>query len=332
MSYVRFEREWQYNGCRVLRLESDLLRVDVLPEVGGRIWSLVHKPEDREYLWHHPRIKPAVVPPGTGYDDTFAGGWDELFPSDSLCRHEGETYPDHGEYWTRTLDWALEREGDACTVHLSAEGAVTPTRMERWITLQAGSPVVRLQYRLTHLGEHAFDYMWKLHPALRVGSSHEILIPGGAARIAAAGCGRLSSDRTDFVWPHAPGGPGDTVDLAHIPATSGVPGWEMVYVTELHAGWCGVLDHATRSGLGIAFDRDLFNNVWLFQSFGGWRGLNNLAILEPSTAFPYDLAEAARSGRIARLEPGQVLETQVTAVVFTGREGIEDIALDGQVS
>src|SRR5512132_4164736 len=137
MSGVCFDRHWQYNGCRVLRLENELLRVDILPEIGGWIWSLYHKPEDREYLWHNPRIKPAVVPPGTGYDDVFAGGWDELFPSDSRLEYEGEVYPDHGEYWTTQFDWSVEQAGQSVTLYLRGEGPVTPTRMERWITLEA---------------------------------------------------------------------------------------------------------------------------------------------------------------------------------------------------
>lgn len=320
MAAVQFDPHWQYNGCRVLRMESDLLRIEVMPEVGGRIWSLYHKAEDREYLWHHPRILPAILPTGTGYDDHFAGGWDDLFPSDSRGEHEAEVFPDHGEYWTTRFDWRLERAGDAATLYLCAEGPVTPTRMERWITLETGSTALRVRHRLTHLGDYAFNYLWKQHPAICVGPTHEILAPGGPGLIAVPGCGRLSADCPDFTWPHAPARDGSTVDLSRVPATTGVPGWEMVYLTAIPAGSCGVFDRATGTGLRFDFDPKLFTNLWIFQSLGGWRGVNNLVVLEPSTTYPYDLNEAARTGHIARLHPGQVVETQVTATVFTQRE------------
>jgi len=37
----------------VLRLESDLLRIDVLPELGGKILHWVYRPLDRDYLWQN---------------------------------------------------------------------------------------------------------------------------------------------------------------------------------------------------------------------------------------------------------------------------------------
>src|SRR5262245_3157669 len=122
MSYVRFDKDWQYNGCRVLRIESDLLRLDILPETGGRIYRWLYKPLDRDMLWQNPRIKPMIVAESTNYDDTFCGGWDELFPNGSAGLHGGEAYPDHGEYWTKRFDWEVQASASEATLHLLAEG------------------------------------------------------------------------------------------------------------------------------------------------------------------------------------------------------------------
>jgi hypothetical protein len=99
----------------------------------------------------------------------------------------------------------------------------------------------------------------------------------------------------------------------------------------LKGGWYAAIDRATRSGFGLAFDPALFTCLWLFQSHGGWRGLR-LAIIEPCTGWPYDLGEATTSGRCSRLDPGQVIETRTTAVIFTGRDEVSGIGLDGQCS
>jgi hypothetical protein len=330
MSYVRFDEKWQYNGCRVLRLESDVLRLDVLPELGGKILHLVHKPEDRDYLWQHPTLRPAILPNASNYDDNFCGGWDELFPSVGPGTHAGEIYPDHGEYWTRTFEWEVDRSGDCLTLYLRAEGGVTPTRMERWITLTAGCPAVRLRHRITHRGGHAFDFLWSQHPALAVGPTHEFIIPASSGVIGSPGLGRLKAEAACFTWPKVPGRDGKFIDFSKVPPSTKAPGYEMLYLTELKAGWYAVIDRATRSGIGFAFDRKIFNTLWLFQSHGGWRGLH-LAIIEPCTGWPYDLAQAAAHGHCGRLEPGQTIDTFTALAVFTGRDGVAAVDLQGNV-
>jgi hypothetical protein len=105
----------------------------------------------------------------------------------------------------------------------------------------------------------------------------------------------------------------------------------MLYLTQLSAGWFAVRDRASRSGFGMAFDRNLFDTIWLFHSHGGWRGLH-VAVIEPVTGYPDDLAQAATTGRCARLEPGQQLETQTTAVIFANQDRIHNIDLNGAVS
>lgn len=312
-------------------METDEVRLDIMPELGGKVYRWIDKRLDRDVLWQNPRLKPAIVPPGTSFDDTFCGGWDEQFPNDMPGQHQGESYPDHGEYWTKPFEWQAERSGDTLTLHLTAEGTVTPTRMERWITVTAGVRVVRIRYRLSHCGEHAFDYLWKLHPALNVGPAWRFVIPAGAGRLAKAGCGRFSDTQLDFAWPRVPGKDGKPVDASVIPAGSGLPGWEMLYLTQLRGGWWAIFNREDRSGFGLAFDKTVFNSIWLFQTYGGWRGLN-VAVLEPATGYPDTLSEAAASGHVARLEPGQIVDTEVAATMFTDRTAVNSISLDGTVT
>jgi hypothetical protein len=330
MGYVRFEEDWKFNDCRVLRLESDLLRIDLFPELGGKIYHWIHKPTDRDFLWQHPRIPPKNMPAGTNYDDNFSGGWDELFPNGAAGQHHDEFYPDHGEYWTVAFDWEVRQARDELTLHLWAEGCVTPTRMERWITLTASSPAVRMKYRLTHLGRHGFDYIWSIHPALAVGPQSELIIPAAKGVIGSPGMGRLAREPLEFAWPRVPGGDGRLFDMSHVPSGADIPDYEMVFLTELREGWYAHLDHATRSGFGLAFDKQFFDTLWLFCTHGGWRGLHTV-IPEAATGYPGDLAQAAAKGRCAHLAAGQTVETETAVVVFTDRDGVEHIAGDGTV-
>ncbi len=331
MSDLRYDAGWQYHGVRVVRLENARLLIDVMPDLGGRILRWIDKRRDCDWLWRHPRIAPAVLPAGSDYDANFSGGWDELFPCCTACAHAGEVYPDHGEYWTRPCAWEVLEGDRELTLRLRAEGTVTPTRMERRITLTTGSPAVRIRYRIEHLGRHPFDYLWATHPALAVRPGDRLILPAGAGRVASAGMGRMPAGAADFIWPTVTGDDGRPVDLSRIPQAGGGPGYELVYLTELHAGWYALLRPADRCGLGLAFDRGVFRCLWLFVSLGGWRGLH-LAIVEPATGYPVDLAEASGAGTCSRMQPGEVLETAITAVVFDDREAVGGIAPDGSVS
>lgn len=330
MTPPRFDDARRLNGCRVLRIESDALVIEVLPEVGGKIYRWFHKPEERDWIWTHPRIPPAILPRGTDYDDHWCGGWDELFPCGGPGVHAGVEYPDHGEYWTAPCGWDVRRDGDALTLHLSATGGVTPTRWERWMTVRQGSSAVRFRHRITHHGPRDLDFLWALHPALAVRPGCRLLVPATEGVIGSPGGGRLAEAGGRFQWPLTPGRDGDAFDSSLVPQGVVEHGFEMLYLDRLQAGWWALHDPTTRSGFGMAFDQRLFDTVWVFQTNGGWRGLH-VAILEPCTGHPYDLAEAAAQGRCGRLAAGATLDTESTAVVYTGRDAVGTIAADGTV-
>ena len=73
---------WQYRGLQIIRLENELLSIDVLPELGAKIYNFTHRPSNRNLLWHNPRIPPARQTIGAKFDDVWSGGWDELIPND----------------------------------------------------------------------------------------------------------------------------------------------------------------------------------------------------------------------------------------------------------
>ncbi len=334
MPAVRLDTTTDGSAGELLRIESDLLRIELYPALGGKIYRWIHRPSGRDFLWQHPHVQPAIVPTGAGYDDCWSGGWDDLFPSDAPGHRCGMSYPDHGEFWTTPFEWAADRHGDSLTLRLSACGPVTRTRMERWITLTASSPVVQIRYRLTHIHERPFDYFWRLHPAMRVEPGHRLLIPASGGVIATPGLGRLSADDRAFIWPNVPGHDGRLHDFSRVPHGD-VPEHEMLWLSPLREGWFAVVDPQARAGFGMAFDPGFFTNVWLFQSYGGWRGLR-VAVIEPCTHDPYDRPAARATDRLGRasaqLRPGQTLETRIAVVAFTGRDEVRHIASDGVVS
>ena len=329
MSGVRVDRHWSYRGFPAVVAENRWLRLTLLPDLGGKLWSLVYKPLDREMLWHNPRVVPRPAPFGARYDDWFCGGWDELFPNDAPVTIGGEPYPDHGELWAMPFAWEIEEAtADRVTVHLACPGTVTPSRFEKWMTLTADDPVLRTRYRIANEGPAPLDFLWKLHPALRTGERSRIDLP--ARRVVIDEGFAADFAHPELTWPQATGRDGAPIDLRVVPPPAAQTA-RFYYAVELDAGWCALTDGTDRVGFGLAFDPAILSSVWVFGSHGGWRGLAT-TILEPCTGYPYELDKAIAHGRCAHLAPGEALETEVAAVVYQGRTEVTGIDRDGNVT
>lgn len=327
---VTVDLGWSYCGFNVIRLENRYLRLDILPELGANIYNLIYKPKDRNLLWHNPRMALRKAPFGAPYDYNFYGGWDELFPNDPPEIFEGETYPDHGELWCQPWRYSISEQNDRqCTIHLWTDTPVSQARMEKWITLKADDNRVLFHHKLSNLGFRTLHYLWKLHPALEVNIKSRLDLPAKSVEIGPClGQARGRIGET-YQWPFLlSGGEKHDVRLALAPDSQVS---EMHYATELEGGWCALTDVRDKLGFGLAFDQKLFSTIWVFMTYGGWRGLNTV-ILEPSTGYPHKLAEAKTKGRLAHLEAQSSIETEIVSVIYEGFESVGSISSDGQVS
>jgi hypothetical protein len=99
------------------------------------------------------------------------------------------------------------------------------------------------------------------------------------------------------------------LDLRVVPSPSGQRLY-LFYGHDFNEGRCGVIDTASRLTSRLLFDPAIFRACWLFGPFGGWRNLN-VALLEPSTGYPFELAKAAGAGNCYRLGAGEELRTTV---------------------
>ena len=316
-AFVRIDDQWTHAGLRTIVLENDRIRVEILPELGARVNRIEHRASGTDLLWHNPRIEPRIVPIGASYDDNFAGGWDELFPNDLAGPVGDESYPDHGELWSQCWSHEIVARGpDEVAVTLRRKGSVTTTEIEKTITLKAGDSQLHFAHRITNVGTRGFDFLWKLHPALAIDAGDRIDVPAASAELVDPAFGRLSSPRT-FAWPIARPEGKPPVDVSEVPALDGSR--EFVYVNELSDGWCALRRRKLDLGFGLVFPREIFPSVWLFMTFGGWRGLETV-VLEPCTTVPKDLNAAIARGTARRLEPGESLACTIRAVVFEGAE------------
>src|SRR5882724_2414082 len=74
------------DGFETVVVDTGLLSLSLIPELGGKINSLRDRRTGREWLWRNPRQVYQRAPAGSAYvavADT--GGWDECLPTVAPC-------------------------------------------------------------------------------------------------------------------------------------------------------------------------------------------------------------------------------------------------------
>jgi galactose mutarotase-like enzyme len=320
MSDLYLGTDWSYRGLQLITLDNGLLRLQIMPEVGAKIWQITYLPLNADLLWNNPRIHPARQAINARYDDVWSGGWDELFPNDEETMIGGERYPDHGELWSG--HWKAEPFSSAheVGVRLSFQTPVSAIALEKIITLRRDHARIYFTHRFTNLGAEPFPFLWKLHPAFNVTAQHRLDFPRMRVVREPAFPGTLQNAPEQFEWPFAPVG-SEIVDLRIVP-TSQQRQLHFLYGTEMESGWCAITNTSNRLACGLRFDPSVFPCCWLFASYGGWRNYN-VAVLEPCTGYPLNFDALLGAGRHKVLAPGETISTDV---LFTAQQGVESVA------
>jgi hypothetical protein len=293
----------ELDGIPITRIESAHLRVDIAPSVGGRIVSLVEKSTGHEFLWRNASLSLRAMPSGSEYDPNFFGGIDELLPNDIPERIDGVDCPDHGELWTTPL--GCVRVGDG--VRLSGVLPLTGLAYEKELSLRPDSPHMDIRYRITNPTAQRRHFMWKLHAAMAVRPGDVIDCPARTGRVADPAWSRFSTTEP-FDWPNVGG---RMANIIPAPGNS----CDFFYLSGLESGRMAWRRPDVGLEFSYEFDTAVFPCAWLFASYGGFDG-HFTAILEPCTAMPISVNEAARQNQCSILEPGESLET--TARVHAG--------------
>ena len=309
-------------------LENRHLRVVLLPTIGARVFQLIYKSHDINLLWTHPRIQPSLLPFGARYDDVWCGGWDELFPNNEPAVINGELFPDHGEVWATEWEFETRATEEEVVADFGCVTRISDVRIRKTYTLRRDEPRLRVTYLLENKSGVSLPMLWNLHVAMAVSERHRLALPPMKVRLEPAFPGTINDAPLEFDWP-AVDTPLGRLDLSRIPPAS-ERRLHFFYGTQLSAGWWGLAD--TESGLacGLSFDPGVFRSCWLFGSFGGWRNLN-VAVVEPSTGYPFNIDAALMNGTCPQLAPGQILTTSVVFSVAANITAIRSISPDGQI-
>lgn len=330
-------RQYEQNGVAMLSLENRQIKVVMALGKGADIVEFVYKPLDVDYMWHSFNPVQAlhtqsVAPKNGNFLDTYAGGWQELFPTyggpADFC---GGEIGIHGEacvypWECRVLTDTPER----VEVLLSLRTVRSPFLLEKTVRLEENEAVLHLHQKVTNLGSKAQDFMWGHHPAfghpflddsvrLHVPGTPKVTVP--ASTIAH----RCPFDKeTAGQWPNLPGKDGKEIamDRAYAPE-------EKLYMeyalSELEGGCYELVNHRLGLGMRMHWDETLFPYLWVWGLYCGieeypWFGRSYVMAVEPWSSLPGSY-QAARDGNcLLHLEAGETLETDVTAEAFIWTE------------
>jgi len=337
---------------RTLILENALLRVVVLLDKGSDIIEFRYKPDDLDFLFLAPGgiHNPAKTVPSAyslnPFIDYYAGGWNEVLPNGGpFVNYEGAELGQHAELSLLPWEYALlEDNPQRVSARLWVRGLRTPFFVEKTLSLESDKALLSIKERVTNEAGVPLHLMWGQHIAfsrefLRQGAV--IDAPAKQLRVHAAMPNyeprRFSPGETS-VWPSANSPAGKQVDASIIPPIGGEAAQEMAYLSELEDGWYALTNPERKLGFGIHFDHTLFRYIWYWQQLNDvapefpWWGRYHTTALEPWTSYPTSgLLQAIENGTALKLEPEQVVETDLLALVYEGNDRVERITPDGAV-
>jgi len=159
-----YDRRRRPRAFRAIVLENELLKATFLPELGGRLWSLVHKPEGRELLFVNPVFQPANM---AIRDAWFSGGvewnfcWIGHTPLTCASLFAARAELDDGTPVLRLWEWERVRQ--------------MPYQMDAW--LPDGSPVLLVRVRLVNGDDRTVPIYWWSNIAVEERPDVRVLAP-----------------------------------------------------------------------------------------------------------------------------------------------------------
>src|SRR6266496_508092 len=156
-------------------VDNGSLRLTVVPELGGKIISLIRNESGYEYLLQPSDPERAYRRRNYGdkLEDYEPSGFDECLPTIAACLYPEEPFsasrlPDHGDIWCLSSD--LEIFGKQ--ISLTSSMRSLPLQFTKKVGLQAN--IVKLEYEVTNLSQSIVKFLWSAHPLLRVEPGAEI--------------------------------------------------------------------------------------------------------------------------------------------------------------
>jgi galactose mutarotase-like enzyme len=300
---IVLERQDQFQK---IVIENESLRAVILPELGGKIASLISLSSGREFFLQHPDRPYRRARHGDPFIDSDISGFDECLPTVSACPYPeppfaGMTMPDHGEVWS--LPWKHEIGPE--TVTLEVAGVCLPYRLRR--TTRLSGSAVELDYEITNTSDQAFKYLWSAHPLLTIEPGAEIVLPSGISELLVDySAGKRFMVGQTVAWPAALTAGGEPAQLNTITGPQQKTA-DKFFTSRMSEGYCGMRIPSVNQAIFFRFNPQEvpYLGVWICQGGFPAEGPPEFTIaLEPCNGRPDSLVTAIANRECPELPAG----------------------------
>nr|WP_258171364.1 DUF5107 domain-containing protein [Paenibacillus sp. R14(2021)] len=159
----KIEDEKKPAPYRMVILENDYLRIEIMPELGGRIYRAVDRTNNYDFVYYNQVIKPALVGLAGPW---ISGGIEFNWPQ----HHRPNTYG--------PVEYRLEEKEDgSATVWVSEIDRMYGTKVTAGFTLYADKAYLEIAAQLYNRTPEPQTFLWWANPAVAVNDHTQSVFP-----------------------------------------------------------------------------------------------------------------------------------------------------------
>jgi hypothetical protein len=240
-------------------LENEYLKLIFLPEIGGRLWQVIHKPTGAPMFYQNPVIKPTHWGQANQLGWLAAGGLEWGLPV-------SEHGYDWGIPWSYTIEGAGSSEA-AIVFTTPDDGRLLQARIR--VALRAGEARFTVEPTLINLSQQRLNFSFWLDAMLAPGSGRRpsgllhFVLPADRVQLHSTGDAALPAPAQSFAWPQF-----DGRDLSRLGNWRQYLGF--FEAPTAHGPFAGVYDPAYDAGAVRVFPPAVAHGSKVFAL--GWRG------------------------------------------------------------
>ncbi len=264
--YLRFDRERfrrekptpEPRTYKLLVLENTFLKITVLPQLGGRIWQVIHKPTGANMFYQNAVVKPSPWGPAEQLGWTGVGGLEWNLP-----------VVEHG--YDLGTEWGyipLQHSPDlaSITVFTPRDGRYLNASIA--ISLRSGAASFEVEPAVSNLSNKTLTFAyWQTAllapgPANKPSGATQFLLPGSQMTVHSTEDQRLPAPGQAFNWPIH-----NSVDYAWLQNWTQFVGF--FERPAAHGPFVGIYDHTANAGAVHIFPADVVRGSKVFGL--GWK-------------------------------------------------------------